>query len=85
MTRNQETPSTSRPEMKGPQNTDLDNILAGLKPKTPTNVNIHAESENDNDDSMISISSLKDMQTNTIPKRSGRKPRSDKNVISLDI
>ena len=77
-----------RAEMRGPQNTDLDNILAGLKTKTPTNMNIHVEPTNDNDDSMISISSLKDLQNNTIPKKSGgnrRKQRSDKNVISLDI
>lgn len=38
------------------------------------------------EDSMISISSLKDMQGNVMPKKSNRrKPRSDKNVISLDL
>lgn len=77
-----------RQEMRGPQNTDIDNILAGLKPKAPTNVNIHTEPVNENDDSMISISSLKELQSNTtIPKSSGgrRKQRSDKNTISLDI
>jgi hypothetical protein len=37
------------------------------------------------DDSMISISSLKDLNGN-MPKRSNRrKQRSDKNTISLDI
>ena len=80
--------STVRPEMRGPQNTDIDNILSGLKPKAPTNINIHMEPVNDNDDSMISISSLKDLQNNTVPKRTGgnrRKQRSDKNTISLDI
>jgi hypothetical protein len=85
MSRTMPQPPTSRPEMRGPQNTDLDDILAGLKPKAPTNVNIHVEPVHENDDSMISISSLKDLQTTTIPKRSGRKQRSDKNVISLDI
>jgi hypothetical protein len=77
-----------RQEMRGPQNTDIDNILAGLKTKAPTNVNIHTEPANENDDSMISISSLKELQSNTtIPKSSGgrRKQRSDKNTISLDI
>jgi hypothetical protein len=82
-----------RAEMRGPQATDLDNILAGLKPKTPvpTNVNIHMEPANENDDSMISIESLKDLENNTVPKKTSsgnrRKPRggSDKNVISLDI
>jgi hypothetical protein len=38
------------------------------------------------EDSMVSISSLKDMQGSMMPKRSNRrKQRSDKNVISLDI
>jgi Family of unknown function (DUF5767) len=83
-----ETPApVQRPEMRGPQNTDLDNILAGLKPKAPTNINIHVEPPPGNDDSMISISSLKDLQNERVPKSSGgrRKQRSDKNVVSLDI
>lgn len=77
--------SQNRPEMRGPQSSDIDNILSGLKTRT---VNIHekpAESAGD-EDSMISISSLKDMQGTTMPKRSNRrKNKSDKNVISLDI
>ena len=69
---------SSRPEMSGPKNVDINNILSGLKTKT---VNI----END-DDSMISISSLKDMNGVNMPKKSSRrKNKSDKNVISLDI
>jgi len=87
-----------RMEMRGPQNTDIDNILAGLKTKT---VDIHppqeslafAQDPNENvymtpsggDDSMISISSLKDMQNMNMPKKSRRKQRSDKNTVSLDI
>lgn len=82
-----------RPEMRGPQNTDIDNILAGLKTKT---VDIHSapqqsvEPENiymtsTGDDSMISISSLKDLQNVNMPKKSRRKQRSDKNTVSLDI
>jgi len=80
--------AVSRPEMKGPQSTDIDNILAGLKPRT---VNIHEQSNNGNvtlteDDSLISITSLKDLQHTTLPKSSNRrKNKSDKNVISLDI
>jgi hypothetical protein len=70
--------ATPRPEMRGPQNTDIDNILSGLKTRT---VDIREE-END---SMISINSLKDVQNNNMPKRSRRKPRSDKNTVSLDI
>ena len=71
-----------RPEMRGPQNTDIDNILAGLKTRT---VNIHESAPAQEDDSMISISSLKDAQNATMPKRTRRKQRSDKNTISLDI
>lgn len=71
-------PRSTRPEMSGPKNVDINNILSGLKTKT---VNI----END-DDSMISISSLKDMNGANMPKKSARrKNKSDKNIISLDI
>ena len=69
---------STRPEMSGPKNVDITNILSGLKTKT---VNI----END-DDSMISISSLKDMNGVNMPKKSSRRRnKSDKNTISLDI
>lgn len=36
-------------------------------------------------DSMISVTSLRDMQNATMPKRARRKQRSDRNTISLDI
>jgi len=71
---------TSRPDMRGPQNTDIDNILSGLKTRT---VNIHEPQNTEDNDSMISISSLKEIQNNNMPKKSRR--RSDKNVVSLDI
>lgn len=77
-----------RPEMRGPQSTDIDNILAGLKTRT---VDIHEQpSQPDRghteDDSMISISSLKDLQNGNMPKRSNRKRNgSARNTISLDI
>jgi hypothetical protein len=77
--------SVQRPEMRGPATSDIDNILSGLKTR---NVNIHEEpAQNSMDnDSMISISSLKDMQNGNMPKSSRRrKNRSDKNTISLDI
>lgn len=84
-----------RPEMQGPQ-TDIDNILAGLKPKLQSDVNspeLHHISRPTtpqqislDDDSMISISSLKDIQNANMPKRvNKRKTKSDKNTISLDI
>ena len=79
-------PPQSRPEMRGPQSSDIDSILSGLKTKT---VNIHEqapETQFGMDDSMISVSSLKDMTAGGIPKRSNRrKNRSDKNTVSLDI
>ena len=74
-----------RVEMSGPKMTDIDNILSGLKTKT---VDIHQEPthEFNENDSMISISSLKDLQNSTMPKRTNRrKPKSDRNVVSLDI
>ena len=77
-----QTPSQpKRQEMKGPQNPDIDNILSGLKTRT---VNIHSDPKRD-DDSLMSISSLKDIQNNNMPKRNKRKNGSEKNIISLDL
>ena len=78
-------PNTQRTEMSGPKMTDIDNILSGLKTKT---VDIHQapNPEFNENDSMISIASLKDLQNSNMPKRTNRrKPRSDRNVVSLDI
>ena len=79
--RNNEPARTSRPEMKGPS--DISDILSGLKTKT---INIQ-EASNDNNNSTISISDLKDMQSESIniPKKSKRRQKSDKNTVSLDI
>jgi len=85
-----------RPEMKGPQNLDMNNLLSGLKTRE---VNIHDQSNRmmspptnmspldiDENDSMVSISSLRDTQNSVLPKRANRrKQRSDRNTISLDI
>jgi hypothetical protein len=72
-----------RPEMRGPQSSDIDNILSGLKTRT---VNIHEQPAATEDDSMISISSLKDMQNSNMPKKSSRRKNgSARNTISLDI
>ena len=72
----------SRPEMKGPS--DISDILSGLKTKT---INIQEQPQtNDNNSSTISISDLKDLQGDgNMPKRSKRRPKSDKNTVSLDI
>jgi hypothetical protein len=81
----------NRPEMRGPQN-DVDDILSGLKIK---NINIHEspayqqpQSNNTGvrieDESMVSISSLRDMGNMGVPKKSNRRKNgSDKNTISL--
>jgi hypothetical protein len=80
---------TNRPEMQGPRNTDIDNILSGLKPKV---INIHNQGlggASMDDDSVISIQSLKDIQNTTMPKKTTRrtsnKNNSERNTISLDI
>jgi hypothetical protein len=85
------TNTIQRPEMRGPQNSDIDNILSGLKPKTVTLSSPVPQSQSMSameDDSMISISSLKDLQNTSMPRRGGsgrRKNRSDKNTVSLDL
>ena len=79
-------PVQTRPEMRGPQNADINNILAGLKTRDTRPENVSYNLEVRDDDSMISISSLKDMQNMNMPKRANkRKQRSDKNIVSLDI
>lgn len=71
----------ARPEMKGPS--DISDILSGLKTKT---INIQ-EASSDNNNSTISISDLKELQSESIniPKKSKRRQKSDKNTVSLDI
>ena len=76
-----------RPEMKGPS--DISDILSGLKTKT---INIQEPktspvNQNTNDNSTISISDLKELQSDgNMPKRSGRRnKKSASNTISLDI
>ena len=79
--------SQKRPEMRGPQN-DVDDILSGLKIKT---LNIHENPQNNNnvnnvkveDESMVSISSLRDMANMSVPKKTNRRKSSEKNTISL--
>ena len=77
--------SKRRPDMKGPG--DINDILSGLKTKT---INIQQPPMQSqaytNDSSTISIHDLKDLQgEGNIPKRSKRRPKSDKNTVSLDI
>ena len=85
-------PQNPRPEMRGPS--DISNILSGLKTKSinipgsggggggnNTSINDNAEEKG----STISISELKDLQNDNMPNRTKRKPKSEKNTISLDI
>jgi len=75
---------SKRPEMKGPS--DISDILSGLKTKT---INIKEQTQSqgqNNDSSTISISELKDLQSDgNMPKRSGRRKKSASNTVSLDI
>jgi hypothetical protein len=85
-------PQNPRPEMKGPS--DISNILSGLKTKT---VNVTSNNGNsststsaannasEDKGSTISITELKDLQNDNMPSRTKRKPKSEKNTISLDI
>jgi hypothetical protein len=70
-----------RPEMRGPQNVDLDNLLSGLK----STRDVKPQTRNDENESMISISSLRDNQNTNMPKSTKRKQRSDKNIVAIDI
>jgi len=76
-----------RAEMKGPS--DITDIISGIKTKT---INIQettptqSASQMQNDSSTISISDLKDLQSEgNMPKRSGRRKKSASNTVSLDI
>jgi hypothetical protein len=79
-------PQNPRPEMKGPS--DISNILSGLKTKSiniPTSGNGNISDAAEEKGSTISISELKDLQNDNMPSRTKRKPKSEKNTISLDI
>jgi hypothetical protein len=77
--------------MKGPS--DISDILSGLKTKTINIQEMPGSSQQNqkqpvskNDSSTISISDLKELQGDgNMPKKSKRRPKSDKNTVSLDI
>jgi hypothetical protein len=81
--------SSRRPDMKGPS--DISDILSGLKTKTieiapPIQHKSDTVIEDLNNSSTISIDDLKSIQAEgNVPKRSRRRPKSDKNTVSLDI
>ncbi len=70
-----------RPDMKGPS--DISDILGGIKTKS---INIK---QNNEEGSTISLSELKEMNkelsSSSIPKRTVRKKKSDKNTVSLAL
>jgi hypothetical protein len=73
-----------RADMKGPS--DISDILSGLKTKTINIQEPKPPQQQQNDSSTISISDLKDLQGNgNMPKRSGRRKKSESNTVSLDI
>jgi hypothetical protein len=74
--------SQQRPEMKGPQaSSDIEKLLSGLKPKPPQeNIQMNGS------ESVISVSSLKDLEGAPIPKKVRRRQNtSSKNTVALDI
>lgn len=81
--------SSRRPDMRGPS--DISDILSGLKTKTidispPIQQRNNTIIEDLNNNSTISLDDLKSLQSEgNVPKRSRRKPKSDKNTVSLDI
>ena len=93
-------PRQSRPEMRGPQSSpDIDQLLAGLKPKMMQPVVQQQQQQQQQQqppqveeismrgsESIISLSSLKDLDGSVMPKKSRQKRNtSEKNTVALDI
>jgi hypothetical protein len=88
-----------RPEMRGPQiSPDIDQLLSGLKPKraepTPAPMPVPTPPRQSiieevpilgGGESIVSVSSLKDLDGTTLPKKSRKRNNSNKNTIALDI
>jgi len=78
-----------RPEMKGPQaSSDIDKLLSGLKPKPQENLNqnLNSNLSMNGNESIISVSSLKDLDGTQLPKKVKRRQNtSNKNTVALDI
>ena len=72
-----------RPEMRGPSaDTDINSILSGLKTKS---INIQSQSESAQQSQSQSQFADIESGNSTAPMKSKRKPRSEKNTISLNI
>lgn len=70
----------TRPEMKGPSN--INDLLSGLKTK---NINMTGGNETKKEKSTISIQELKEISDAKAPSRSKRRPKSEKNTVSLEL
>ena len=71
-----------RSEMRGPQNMDMNKLFPGLKKREEAVKQLVV----DENDSLISVSSMKEMMSNKPPRRTYNKRKSsEKNTISLDI
>jgi hypothetical protein len=71
-----------RPEMRGPSaDTDINSILSGLKTK---NINIQSQSQESLQSGQSQFADIESGGSNA-PMKSKRKPRSEKNTISLNI
>jgi hypothetical protein len=71
--RDREPPRDTRPEMKGPS--DISDILNGLKPKT-----VHLD-----DASVVSAGELNEMKEGLLKRGPGRRKKSDRNTVNLNI
>jgi len=85
--RRNKTPSAPRPDMKGPG--DISDLLAGLKTKK---IDIRQKEMMDkkpkgSGGSTISIDELMSIQkdADNVPRKTKRRPKSEKNTVSLDI
>jgi hypothetical protein len=88
-----------RPEMRGPQaNPDIEKLLSGLKSKSPEPTRLPEQRQPEQQiptefqpqmnggESIISVSSLKDLEGTTLPKKvKKRQNTSNKNTVALDI
>ena len=82
-----------RQEMKGPQiSPDISNLLSGLKTKTsqppqqpPSQQVNEAPVSIMGDNSVVSLSSVKDLDSTSLPKKTKRRNNSSRNTVSLDI
>ena len=83
-------PPSSQPnqryEMKGPKDIDFSEFLSGTKTKINTNTNTNTNTNMDENDSIISVTSMRDMMNQSKnSKRPNRRKTSERNTISLDI